>query len=79
MGKIKDLSNQEINGIKIISFNGIKNHSAHWNCICHCGNKFSARGSDLLNGHTKSCGCNQKKAAANMGKLNSHKIIDLTN
>lgn len=30
---------------------------AMWQCKCDCGNVIIARGADLRNGHTKSCGC----------------------
>lgn len=32
-----------------------------WNCECKCGKQFVTRGSSLLNGHTKSCGCRKKQ------------------
>lgn len=32
-----------------------------WLCKCDCGNKIIVQGSDLTNGHTKSCGCLRKK------------------
>ena len=32
-----------------------------WHCRCDCGNEFDARGSSLVNGHTKSCGCRKKQ------------------
>lgn len=28
-----------------------------WACICDCGNALSVLGSELVSGHTKSCGC----------------------
>ena len=33
-------------------------------CSCKCGNTTIVAGTDLTNGHTKSCGCLQKEAAA---------------
>ena len=57
MGKIKDLKGKKYDsGIEVLEFEGIKNHAAHWKCKCSCGNIFIARGADLNNGHTKSCG-----------------------
>lgn len=32
-----------------------------WLCLCDCGTKFITRGSSLVNGHTKSCGCRKKQ------------------
>ena len=81
MGKIKDLSGKVTeSGIEIIEFAEIKNRAAHWKCKCHCGKIFIARGADLTNGHTKSCGCSIIKQAQKMGQANKNKnIIDLTN
>ncbi len=28
-----------------------------WNCICECGTLRAVKGSDLVSGHSKSCGC----------------------
>ena len=55
MGKIKDLTGKNFNGVEVLSFVEIKNHSAMWKCKCSCGNLFITRGADLSNGHTKSC------------------------
>jgi hypothetical protein len=33
------------------------NRKRHWECVCDCGVRFHARGSDLTAGNTKSCGC----------------------
>lgn len=80
MAKIKDLTGKIFDsGIEAISFVEIKNHAAYWRCKCHCGNEFIARGADLSNGHTKSCGCIGRKKMSELGKKNSHKIKDLTN
>ena len=42
---------------------GEKNKRRHflWECICDCGGKKIADGTDLKNGKVKSCGCLQKK------------------
>ena len=34
-----------------------------WICRCECGNTISAVSTDLLNGHTNSCGCYQRDQA----------------
>lgn len=35
-----------------------------WLCACDCGNVKEVTGSDLRNGHTKSCGCYRRDATA---------------
>lgn len=70
-GNILNLAGQNIKGIKIISRNiaaqykdGKNTEKTYWNCQCFCGKEFIARGSELINGHTTSCGCVKKQKAA---------------
>lgn len=42
----------------------------HYICKCECGNMVSVASSQLLNGHTKSCGCLQRES---VNKLNKNK------
>lgn len=80
MGKIKDLKGKVYDsGIEVLEFDGIKNHSAYWKCKCSCGNIFITRGADLNNGHTKSCGCINRKKIQEVGKNNKYKFKDITN
>lgn len=58
--KIIDLTGQKFGKITVISFQG-SNHGANWNCICSCGKSKVIRGSNLISGVTKSCGCITKK------------------
>lgn len=37
------------------------NSPPQWLCRCDCGTEFITRGSSLVNGHTKSCGCRKKQ------------------
>lgn len=50
-------------------------HPVEWWCQCSCGQIFSARGTSIRNGETKSCGCLSKDHAREIGKKNK---IDLT-
>ena len=40
-----------------------QNGDAQWDCICDCGNTMVARSSNLLRGHTQSCGCLHRERA----------------
>lgn len=40
-----------------------------WKCKCECGNEVIVRVSNLINGHTKSCGCLQKEKAAEVNTI----------
>lgn len=64
MGKRIDLTGVTINGIYVESFaytGSGKSKKAHWNCICHCGNRFIAESEHLRTGHTRSCGCYKRE------------------
>lgn len=47
-----------------------------WKCICSCGNQIYVKTCDLVNGHTKSCGCIKSKAETEISDyLKSHGIV----
>lgn len=54
-----DLTGQRFGRLTVI--NKVLSHgnskSIYWLCECDCGNEIEARGSALVSGHTKSCGC----------------------
>lgn len=41
-----------------------KDGRARWHCRCSCGNELDVLGKSLRNGNTKSCGCLQRRRAA---------------
>ena len=59
--KIKNLVGKRFSRLEVINFVGVKDHYAIWHCKCDCGNECNARGTDLINEHTKSCGCLHKE------------------
>lgn len=61
MSRVKDLTGFKTETLEVIAFAGVKNRNAMYNCRCYCGNEFIARGADVKNGNTKSCGCLSKK------------------
>jgi len=59
-----------LTAIKIIGKNKAKNNI--WECKCECGNFVNVIAHNLVNGHTKSCGCLQKeKVSINIIKRNT--------
>lgn len=58
---IKDIVNNEYNNIKVLSFSQMKGSRSYWNCLCKCGNQFEVEKTNLIKGHTKSCGCIRKE------------------
>lgn len=66
--RVKDLTGQVFGRLTVVEFVEIKNHSAYWKCQCECGDFSITRSSGLLNGHTQSCGCQNRKPANLSGK-----------
>ena len=58
MSKAIDLTGQRFGRLKVTRLIG-KDKSQHqiWECLCDCGNVTVVCGGNLMNGHTKSCGC----------------------
>jgi len=54
-----------------------KNKAFMWACKCECGGTAIVRGTDLVNGHTMSCGCYRKmQRAIPNGQLRLHRISE---
>lgn len=45
-----------------------KKGDSFWECSCSCGQNSVVRGTDLKNGHTRSCGCIQRKTASKINR-----------
>jgi len=48
----------------VLEFAGRRAKTAFWNCQCECGNVRVVNGQNLKRGYSFSCGCSQKKIAA---------------
>lgn len=46
-------------------------HDTHWACRCSCGVEKKVRGSRLRSGHTTSCGCYRREAAAKQSRVHA--------
>ena len=67
--KINLVAGQKFGRLTIIRENGrAKDKRVKWLCKCDCGKITIVHSSHLLNGHTKSCGCLQKKRASETKK-----------
>lgn len=54
----KDLTNLTFGRLKVIKNVGTNKYGyALWECLCECGNTAIITSSNLISGHTKSCGC----------------------
>lgn len=56
-----DLTGKKFNKLTVIEYACTEKKAAVWKCLCECGNYKLVRTGNLLNGHTKSCGCFKKK------------------
>jgi hypothetical protein len=53
------------NWLRVIEFSHRdKKSNDHYRCLCQCGKEVIVRGSNLKNGHSKSCGCFKLQALA---------------
>lgn len=61
-----DMTGQQFGDVKVIAFAGkdSKRKQATWECLCSCGKRFLANGSNLRRSHYKSCGCQQSNGDA---------------
>lgn len=55
-----DLTGKHFSNVIVLRRSGTKS-PPQWLCRCDCGKEFVTRGSSLVNGHTKSCGCRKKQ------------------
>ncbi len=55
-----DLTGQKFGKLTVIKFTGRdeKHGNLSWLCKCDCGNEKTVVGSNMIIGHTRSCGCN---------------------
>jgi hypothetical protein len=69
MIKHDDLTGRRFGSLTAVKENGRgKDRRILWECECDCGNKTNVAGRDLMNGHTKSCGCRQKLVVSSIRK-----------
>lgn len=81
MGKFVNLEGYTTeSGITVIKRVENKGNKPQWLCKCFCGKEFVTRADALKSGHTKSCGCLQKKKASEtIIAWNKSIALDLTN
>ena len=58
MGACKDLTGMRFGRLTVIEkTEERRSHRVIWLCKCDCGNEVKVMSSNLITGHTKSCGC----------------------
>lgn len=58
MGNFYDITGNRYGRLIVIErVNQISKKTTRWLCLCDCGKKIESNKNNLINGHTKSCGC----------------------
>ena len=69
--KYKPMIGKKFGRLIVVAREGVtKDRLATWRCKCDCGNETIVDGKSLRTGHTRSCGCLLREAAAIKGKNN---------
>ena len=73
----ENLIGRKFNRLSVVGYiPGSKHKSAKWKCVCDCGKITYVEKSELVNGHTKSCGCYNLELLKSRKKhgLNKHPL-----
>lgn len=69
--RIEDITGKKFGYLTAIKYVGkSKGNQTLWECQCECGNKVVIHKQNLISGHTKSCGCLNRKVASE--RLKTH-------
>ena len=74
MSQLINLTGRKFGYLTVIDRNTAirrKNRQSYWLCLCDCGNTITVSSSNLLQGHTKSCGCLKKEKITKHGMVNT--------
>ncbi len=69
--KVKDLSGMVFERLTVVKLDHLEKkqkNCAYWECICVCNKTKIVKGTLLINGNTRSCGCLQKENASEIVK-----------
>lgn len=78
MTKYKDITGQRFNNLTVLRYYGSNYRGdAEWYCKCDCGEIAIVIGSQLRNGHTKSCGCLQKEWTSTNKPHTTHGLSEI--
>lgn len=70
--RAENLIGQKFNLLTVVKRVVDEQDHVKWMCECECGNTIIVRADSLRSGHTKSCGCLQKK---HISQLNTTNLI----
>lgn len=58
-----DLTGRKFGKLTVVKYLGRRHNSSFWHCICDCGNEVDCYYSNLVFGHSTSCGCMRSEYA----------------
>jgi hypothetical protein len=69
----KDLKGETFGKLYVVDLADIRDKYSHiyWHCKCECGNELNVSSTQLITGHTKSCGCLHKETLVQRNKKNA--------
>ena len=56
-GVFEDLTGRRFGRLTVVALDRTEDHLTYWRVRCDCGVEFTASGTNLLRGKTRSCGC----------------------
>lgn len=62
--------------LSVLHFAYVKNGCGWWTCVCDCGTEKTVKGSSLVSGHTKSCGCLSPDLARSRQPAYTHRMVE---
>jgi hypothetical protein len=72
MAKVKDITGQRFGRLTVLELAGTdKARNYTWLCRCDCGTEKVVSRCNLINGSTKSCGCQSRERLTKHGKSNT--------
>ena len=80
MAELKDLTGRRFGRLVVSCQAGRdKQGRAIWGCLCDCGNQARVKSTNLIQGHTNSCGCLHREQNVTHGRTNSRLYYVWTN
>lgn len=68
------LNGQRFGRLIVLRIDGLRKRQFWWKCRCVCGKTKSVRGSRLMSGNTRSCGCLRRECSVALGRKFGQKI-----
>lgn len=78
MGSFKDLTDMDFDRWHVLELAEKRGVNYYYRCVCECGTEKLVKGSSLVHGRSKSCGCLQREIAKKVASKNFKRYNDYT-